>query len=203
MKGDNIRKIMRSTCPDCMPDAASLRLLLSCNVDKGVGRGQLPAGLELQLPCYQKLQEFQQRQAADGCSAPDDFLRGIFMDMTPCCYMHDFCYSCAFRLGWEGSEGVLRCDDLFRNNMLAFCEALYPGNAFMRVWCDVRAQLAYNAVRAANNTLNTDAAACPAPFAALEGRTFASSSPRASQLQLLQLPGVCDPQTVAWRLKFV
>lgn len=62
--GDNARKIMRSTCPDCMPDAASLRLLLSCNVDKGVGRGQLPAGLELQLPCYQKLQEFQQRQAA-------------------------------------------------------------------------------------------------------------------------------------------
>jgi hypothetical protein len=65
-QGDNYRKIMRSVCPNCTADAASLRLLLSCNVAKGVGKGQLPAGLTLQLPCYQKIQDFQQRQATGG-----------------------------------------------------------------------------------------------------------------------------------------
>jgi membrane protein involved in colicin uptake len=56
--------------------------------------------------------------------------------------------------------------------MLAFCEALYPSNAFMRFFCDVRAQLAYQGVRGANNTLSTDEALCPAEFAALAGTDF-------------------------------
>jgi hypothetical protein len=64
--GDTYRKIMRSACPNCTEDASSSRLLLSCNVAKGVSKGQLPPGLTLQLPCYEKLQDFQirQRQAA-------------------------------------------------------------------------------------------------------------------------------------------
>jgi hypothetical protein len=63
-QGDNYRKIMRNACPNCTADAATARLLLSCNIAKGVSRGQLPARLTLQLPCYEKMQEWQQRQAA-------------------------------------------------------------------------------------------------------------------------------------------
>jgi hypothetical protein len=68
----------------------------------------------LMLTCHPCLRFCRLRQCADGCSAPDDvdFLRGIMAEMTPCCNAHDFCLSCAFRLGWSGSEGVLRCDDL-------------------------------------------------------------------------------------------
>jgi hypothetical protein len=109
---------------------------------------------------------------ADGCSAPNDFLRGVMAEMTPCCNAHDFCLNCAFWLGWTGPDGVLRCDELFLNNMLAFCEALYPANAFMRVFCDVRAQLAYQGVRSVDKQLATDEAGCPAPFAALAGTDF-------------------------------
>jgi hypothetical protein len=69
--GDSYRKIMRSACPNCTEDASSSLLLLSCNVAKGVSKGQLPPGLTLQLPCYERLQDLQikQRQAAGELAA--------------------------------------------------------------------------------------------------------------------------------------
>jgi hypothetical protein len=72
--GDTYRKIMRTTCPNCTEDASSLlglRLLLSCNVAMGVSKGQLPPGLRLQLPCYEKLQDFRikQRQTSGEATA--------------------------------------------------------------------------------------------------------------------------------------
>jgi hypothetical protein len=65
----------------------------------------------------------------------------------------DYCYLCAYKLGWSGGEGRQACDHRMLSNFLTACEASFPVRnrwdwkaKWHKFWCDSTAGVMFSAV---------------------------------------------------------
>jgi hypothetical protein len=65
----------------------------------------------------------------------------------------DYCYLCAYKLGWSGKDGRQACDHRMLSNFLTACEASFPvrnrwdwKGKWHKFWCDSTAGVMFSAV---------------------------------------------------------
>lgn len=106
----------------------------------------------------------------NGCSGPSDTLP-YQSQLTPCCQAHDWCYSCAWKVGWTGTTGKSNCDYLFWDNLYRACEFNYGSWNPERTACKTTADTMYVAVSSAGQSyFTTDT--CPGDSFKLSNTNF-------------------------------
>ncbi|WIA34544.1 hypothetical protein OEZ86_012866 [Tetradesmus obliquus] len=104
------------------------------------------------------------------CSGPSDTLP-YQSQLTPCCQAHDWCYSCAWKVGWTGTTGKSNCDYLFWDNLYRACEFNYGSWNPERTVCKTTADTMYVAVSSAGQSyFTTDT--CPGDSFKLSNTNF-------------------------------
>lgn len=119
-----------------LPDDVGVAQAGICTINTGTSTAAVrPVYLANDCPVY-----------TNGCSGPSDTL-SYQQQLTPCCQAHDWCYSCAHKVGWTGDTGRANCDITFRNNLYAACDMNYGTWDPNRGLCKTTADAMYTAVR--------------------------------------------------------
>lgn len=68
-------------------------------------------------------------------------------------YAADYCYLCAYKLGWSGRDGRQACDHRMLGNFLTACASSFPVRnkwdwkaKWHKFWCDSTAGVMFSAV---------------------------------------------------------